>query len=120
MRNTVDVDIPLDQQKGQSTTPAGTGVISEIVDGKEAMHEYGSPFNRIKFNDPKLNDYTDGSQIGIHGIYLKEYDIRKAILDNPAIKEKLISYGCINVPANFLAKNTPTIGDSIYITKEPR
>lgn len=98
-------------------TRSGSAVISEVETDQENIQSYGTPFNRIKYNDV----WASSEGLGLHGIYKTEYAFRKAILDNPKVIDKLMSWGCINVPKDFLLKqNTkPAVGDSVFITREP-
>ena len=100
-----------------STTRMGSGIISRVEYNPTYLNEFDTPFNRIKFNDI----WKESEGLGLHGIYKTEYEFRKSIMDNPKIIDKLMSWGCINVPKEFLLKQDtkPAVGDSIFITPEP-
>lgn len=110
--NKADVNSPLPGE--YATTRGGAGSFS-VINRFEAG-KYGTPFYKIKYNDKE----GDSENLGVHGIYKPEFASRKAILDNPNIKQKCGSWGCINVDSKWLLQNSPAIGDSIFITKEPQ
>lgn len=101
-----------------ATTRAGSAVISEEEASSEDINNYGTPFYRIKFNDI----WKSSEGLGLHGIYKNEYEFRKSIMDNPKILNKLVSWGCINIDADWLKKPStkPAVGDSLFITPEPK
>jgi len=98
-----------------ATTPAGSAVFSDTFMDKNT---YQGKVSLIKYNDPKL---VPSGNLAVHPIYPPEFLKRNKILQNPAIVDKLMSWGCINVPKDTLIRPTFSInvGDSIFITKEP-
>lgn len=100
-----------------ATTRTGSGVINEITYTDYDKQHFGTPFNRIKFNDV----WKDSEGLGLHGIYKDEFEFRKAVMDNPKIIDKLLSWGCINIDPKWLTDKytKPAVGDSIFITREP-
>lgn len=99
-------------QDGRKTTPSGNYAFKFIDNTKDEQKDYSSPF--YGFNNDQYG------QLGVHGIYKGNFNYRKQILDDPKVKQKLFSYGCINIPKEFLSKYPPVIGDSLFITKEPK
>ncbi len=97
-----------------ATTPAGSGVFKSPI----YSPDYRGKFAEIEYNDPSLD--PEGG-IGIHPIYPPEFIKRNAILQDPNITHKLMSWGCINVPKEALLRPTFAVnaGDSIFISKEP-
>ncbi len=95
-----------------ATTPAGSGVFGNV----ENDPSYGGNVADIKFNNPRLGD-----GLAMHPIYPPEFAKRNAILQDPVQVDKLMSFGCINVPKEILERPTFGVnsGDSIFITKEP-
>jgi hypothetical protein len=109
-----------------ATTAAGTAVLKSEEDSPYIREHYGSPFWRLYYPNTSVNRaansvYKDSQNTGLHAIYPTERKFREAIIMNPNIIEKLVSFGCINVPVNKIMgdKMRPNAGDSIYITKEP-
>lgn len=100
-----------DNVKNNSTTPAGRYSIQAIDKSDEQYKDYDTPFYEF---------YSDSyGQLGVHGICKGDFDIRKQIIDDPKVTQKLFSYGCINIPKEFLQKHVPQQNDSLFITKEP-
>lgn len=96
-----------------ATTPAGAGVFTDTYYDPE----YGGRMSSIKYNKPGMGD-----NLAMHPIYPPEFAKRNAILQDPAQVDKLMSWGCINVPNEKLFSKTFGVnaGDSIFITKEPQ
>lgn len=108
--------------KKGATTPAGSYVVTD--DDAPALSEgYSGKTYGITNNNPKYK-MKDNSTLAIHNVWglnkdNQEYVRRNKILNNPKIKDKLMSYGCINTPKGFLDKGNVNLGDSVFITKEP-
>lgn len=112
-QNTADLsDKTGDPQVGKKTTAAGRYAIKYVDDSPEQWKDYDTPF--YTFISDKYGE------VGVHGVWKGNFDYRMSILNNPAIKDKLFSYGCINVPKEFLYKYPLAKGDSLFITKEPK
>ena len=103
--------------KKGATTPAMRTTIKTINTSPEKYQEYGTPTFTIT-NPDKYNQV-----LAIHGIYGNELQKRAAIINNPEILDKLVSYGCINVPKQWINKEykqgNMQVGDSVFVTKEP-
>lgn len=115
--NTVDVDLPLTgQNRKNATTPGGNFAVQDIDNSPETIKDYGNPIYSLG-----VNETTGQWNPALHDVYVAEEAARMKILNDPNIKDKLLSYGCINVPKGFLSKpqNTPSVGDSVFVTKEP-
>lgn len=117
--NTADVHKSAESNKRKATTPAGSYAIwAENI--KDPKSGYGK--KTYTFGQPN----AAGAATALHDAWGKgnddeEYARRMAILNDPKIKEKLFSYGCINIPTGWLDKNDANInvGDSVFITPEP-
>jgi archaellin len=108
---------PGDQFKpnAKATTPAGTAVVSSK--NRMGVLDYGSPAYSLDFVS---GAYKDLKGLGMHATWPKEKDFRDAIIKNPEIVDKLVSWGCINVPEDKInGTMQPEVGDSLYVTKEP-
>lgn len=115
--NTVDTEAPLTgENRKRATTPGGNFAVQDIDNSPETVKEYGNPVYSLG-----VNETTGQWNPALHDVYVAEEAARMKILNDPNIKDKLLSYGCINVPKGFLSKpqNTPSVGDSVFVTKEP-
>ena len=110
--NTAKAELSKEQQVGKRTTPAGRYAIKSTVATKKDIKDYDTPFYEFEGNEKE-------GYLGFHGIYKDELEVRTKILNNKYIKDKLVSWGCINIPKEFLAKQNISVGDSLFITKEP-
>ena len=94
------------------TTPAVEYFVKELWNEGTIYNHYGTPFAAFDQDE-------NGQWLGLHGILKSDEETRKAIIENPNLIDKLVSWGCINVPDNFLKKYPVNIGDRVLITKEP-
>lgn len=111
------VDIRKSKYNGKATTPAGSYAIGQWSHTPEDTRDYDSRFYPFSYNK------NNKGVLGLHGTYKGEPS-RQIIMNDPAIKQKLMSYGCINIPPEFINKhsynNDIVPGDSLFITKEPK
>ena len=107
--NTVNMNNKNSLQR--KTTPAMAASISKIYDNEYTQSHYGTPMYSF-FED-------ENGFLAAHGVSKGDYETRMNIINNKEIKDKLVSYGCLNIPKEFITKYRPSIGDSLFITKEP-
>jgi hypothetical protein len=117
--NTADAHKSAKSNKLKATTPAGSYAIWE-----ERKNSPKSGYGNKTYIYGQPNEA--GTATALHDAWGKgnddeEYARRMAILNDPKIKQKLFSYGCINIPTGWLDKNDANInvGDSVFITPEP-
>ena len=117
--NTADAHKSAKSNKLKATTPAGSYAIWE-----ERKNSPKSGYGNKTYIYGQPNEA--GTATALHDAWGKgnddeEYERRMAILNDPKIKQKLFSYGCINIPTGWLDKNDANInvGDSVFITPEP-
>ena len=117
--NTADAHKSAKSNKLKATTPAGSYAIWE-----ERKNSPKSGYGNKTYIYGQPNEA--GTATALHDAWGKgnddeEYARRMAILNDPRIKQKLFSYGCINIPTGWLDKNDANInvGDSVFITPEP-
>jgi len=102
--------------KNSKTTPTGSYAINEQTrTPEEGIGKKSYGFSKKGNTELSLHDVYG------KGIDNSVYNSRNTILNDPKVKEKLMSYGCINLPTGFLDKNDDYIntGDSLFITPEP-
>lgn len=113
----------LEAKKWNLTTPWWKYTLNYISFSEEDRKDFWTGFYWIKPQKWTIWYGKHEVELWIHGIYKWEYNERLQQLTDPNVKEKRMSYGCINCLPDWVndkfEKIAPKVAE-IYITFEPK